>query len=129
MAGSPFLIVFAGPNGSGKSTLAEEMRARDPDFPPLYINADDIAREKKIGPREAAVEAAQQRAEALARKVSFATETVMSTGEKIDFLKDAKRAGYEIVLLFITMSANDSWHIVCLPLYRASIFSEADPVV
>ena len=102
MAGSPLLIVFAGPNGSGKSTLAEEMRARDPGFPPLYINADDIAREKKIGPREAAVEAARQRAEALARKVSFATETVMSTVEKIDFLKDAKRAGYEIALLYIT---------------------------
>ena len=44
MEGSPLLIVFAGPNGSGKSTLAEEMRARDPAFPPLYINADDIAR-------------------------------------------------------------------------------------
>jgi predicted ABC-type ATPase len=102
MAGSPLLIVFAGPNGSGKSTLAEEMRARDPGFPSLYINADDIARKQKIGPREAAVEAARRRAEALARNVSFATETVMSTVEEIDFLKDAKRAGYEITLLYIT---------------------------
>ena len=102
MAGKPLLIVFAGPNGSGKSTLAEEMRARDPGFPSLYINADDIARERKIGPREAAAEAARQRAEAVARRVSFATETVMSTVEKIDFLKDAKRAGFEIALLYIT---------------------------
>lgn len=102
MAGSPLLIVFAGPNGSGKSTLAEEMRAHDPGFPRLYINADDIAREKKMGALEAAVEAARQRAEAVARRVSFATETVMSTVEKIDFLKSAKRAGYEIALLYIT---------------------------
>jgi predicted ABC-type ATPase len=102
MAGKPLLIVFAGPNGSGKSTLAEEMRARDPGFPSLYINVDDIARERKIGPREAAAEAARQRAEAVARRVSFATETVMSTVEKIDFLKDAKRAGFEIALLYIT---------------------------
>lgn len=102
MTGSPLLIVFAGPNGSGKSTLAEEMRAHDSGFPRLYINADDIAREKKMGPREAAVEAARQRAEAVARRVSFATETVMSTVEKIDFLKSAKRAGYEIALLYIT---------------------------
>ncbi len=102
MAGSPLLIVFAGPNGSGKSTLAEEMRAHDPGFPRLYINADDIAREKKMGPREAAVEAARQRAEAVARRVSFATETVMSTVEKIDFLKSAREEGYEIALLYIT---------------------------
>ena len=102
MAGNPLLIVFAGPNGSGKSTLAEEMRARDPGFPRLYINADDIAREKRMGPREAAVEAARQKTEAVARRVSFATETVMSTVEKIDFIKNAKRARYEIVLLYIT---------------------------
>jgi predicted ABC-type ATPase len=102
MAGKSLLIVFAGPNGSGKSTLVEEMRARDPEFPSLYINADDIAREKNIGPREAAVEAMQQRAVAVAHRESFATETVMSTVEKLDFLKDAKRAGYKIVLVYIT---------------------------
>ena len=102
MGSKPLLIVFAGPNGSGKSTLAEEMRARDPGFPSRYINADDIAREKKIGSREAAIEAARQRAEALAHRRAFATETVMSTLEKIDFLKSAKRAGYEIALLYIT---------------------------
>jgi predicted ABC-type ATPase len=107
MASKPFLIVFAGPNGSGKSTLAEEMRARDPGFPSLYINADDIARERKIGAREAAAEAARQRAEAVAHEVSFATETVMSTVEKIDFLKDAKRAGYEIALLYITTQSRN----------------------
>jgi hypothetical protein len=78
------------------------MRAGDPGFPSLYINADDIAREKKIGPRDAAVEAARQRAEAVARRKSCATETVMPTLEKIDFLEDAKRAGYEIALLYIT---------------------------
>jgi len=102
MAGKSLLIVFAGPNGSGKSTLVEEMRARDPGFPSLYINADDIAREKNVGPREAAVEAMRQRAVAVARRESFATETVMSTVEKIDFLKDAKRAGYKIALVYIT---------------------------
>lgn len=107
MAGSPLLIVFAGPNGSGKSTLAEEMRAHDPGFPRLYINADDIARAKKMGPREATVEAARQRAEAMARRVSFATETVMSTAEKIAFLKSAKRAGYEIALLYITTQSRN----------------------
>ncbi len=102
MANRPLLLVFAGLNGSGKSTLAEALRANDPGFPSLYINADDIARVKKIGALQAAIEAARQRAEAIARKRSFATETVLSTHEKIDFLKEAKRAGYEIVLLYIT---------------------------
>jgi len=102
VASKPLLVVFAGPNGSGKSTLAEELRAGDPGFPSLYINADGIAKRKKIGAIEAAVEAARLRAEAIARRRSFATETVLSTREKIDLLRDAKTAGYEIVLLYIT---------------------------
>jgi len=78
------------------------MRANDPGFPSLYINADDIAKEKKIGAIEAATEAMRQGTEAVAHRRSFATETVLSTQEKIDFLKDAKKAGYTIVLLYIT---------------------------
>jgi len=83
------------------------MRARDPGFPSLYINADDMAREKNIAPREAALEATGQRADAVERGVSFATETVMSTAEKIDFLKNARRAGYEIALLYITTQSRN----------------------
>jgi predicted ABC-type ATPase len=98
----PILIVFAGPNGSGKSTLAGRMRTRDPLFPSLHINADDIAKERTMSSLDAAIEADRQRNEAIRNKQSFATETVMSTGGKIDFMKHAKAAGYEVTLVYIT---------------------------
>jgi predicted ABC-type ATPase len=57
----PLLVIFAVPNGSGKSTLIEAARRYGEDFPSIYINADDIGRERNVGPYEAAVEAERQR--------------------------------------------------------------------
>ncbi len=34
--------MIAGPNGSGKSSTTREYQDGNPDFPKLYINADDI---------------------------------------------------------------------------------------
>ena len=61
------------------------MRGLDPLFPPLFINADDIAKKDKLSAYEAAVEADRRRNDAILRRLSFATETVMSTETKIDF--------------------------------------------
>lgn len=44
----PLLVIFAGPNGSGKSTITDAVRRYDEGFPSIYINADDIARERNI---------------------------------------------------------------------------------
>jgi len=43
----PLLVIFAGPNGSGKSTLIEAAQGYGEDFPSIYINADDIAKERE----------------------------------------------------------------------------------
>lgn len=102
----PLLVVYAGPNGSGKSTITEEdISGRG--FPDLYINADDIAREQKIGAYEAAVEAARIRRAALDARISFAMETVMSTPDKIEFMREAKGKGYRVHLEYITTQDPD----------------------
>jgi predicted ABC-type ATPase len=98
----PRLVVFAGPNGSGKSTIADIMRKNEKNFPPLSINADDIARECHIGPYEAAAEAEKRRDAALQKKESFVTETVLSHPSKIEFLRRAKVSGYQIDLVYVT---------------------------
>jgi predicted ABC-type ATPase len=78
------------------------MRVRNPLFPPLFINADDIAKEDKLSAYEAAIEADRRRNDAILERLSFATETVMSTETKIDFIKKAKAAGYQVTLIYIT---------------------------
>ena len=102
----PLLVIYAGPNGSGKSTITEgDLMGRG--FPDLYINADDIAGEQNIGAYEAAVEAARIRRAALDAGVSFAMETVMSTPDKIEFMKEAKHKGYRVHLEYITTQDPD----------------------
>ncbi len=102
----PLLVVYAGPNGSGKSTITEEdIGGRG--FPDLYINADDIAGEQDIGPYEAAVEAARIRRAALDAGISFAMETVMSTPDKTEFMREAKKKGYRVHLEYITTQDSD----------------------
>ena len=98
----PLLIIFAGPNGSGKSTFIEAARRYREDFPSIYINADDISRERNEGPYEAAVEAERQRQACIAKRQSFAMETVMSTPEKIELMGEAKAVGYHVHLEYVT---------------------------
>ena len=110
----PTLFVFAGPNGSGKSTVTESF-SQNVD---LYINADDITKEKannlnldinKIDKEtlnnlnlSAAREADYMRSEAIKNKLSFATETVMSTPAKLELMREAKNNGYNVHLVYVT---------------------------
>lgn len=98
----PLLVIFAGPNGSGKSTITDAARRYSEGFPSRYINADIIAREHHIGAYEAALEAARQRETSIAKRQSFAMETVMSTPEKIDLMRIARQQGYHVHLEYIT---------------------------
>ncbi|PYE73351.1 putative ABC-type ATPase [Xylophilus ampelinus] len=107
--------MFAGPNGSGKSTINAELLAAPAfGFRGEYINADDIAKglkssmpdatdlERNI---EAANQAEKQRLDALQAGRSFAFETVMSTPEKVAILTQAKAAGFEVTVVFVTTSS------------------------
>jgi len=100
------VIVFAGPNGSGKSTITEGLLVG---FDGDYINADAMA--KELEPRIpdylernliAAGLANDRRQEAISQGRPFAYETVFSTVEKLAIMTQAKAAGYEVGLVFIT---------------------------
>jgi len=100
MAEPPQLVIIAGPNGSGKSTLIAALRA-DPNIslPALYINADDLQRERALtDPAKAQELATDLRARALQAKGDLMYETVMSHPSKIAELQQAKAAGYHITV-------------------------------
>ncbi len=84
----PVLHLVAGPNGAGKTTL--HGRVIEPATHLLFINADLIA--------------AAARAECLAQRQSFATETVFSHPSTIALLQAAADVGYRSYL-----------HIVLIP--------------
>ena len=94
---TPVLHVLAGPNGSGKSTFVREVLGPVTDLP--FINADEIAAERWPGDEarhayDASQAAAAARAEAIAARRSFVTETVFSHPSKVDLLTQALFAGY-----------------------------------
>jgi predicted ABC-type ATPase len=110
----PLLIVLAGPNGAGKTTFFDEY------LQPLglpYVNADRLARALRTTPspggeddidRRAFDEAERLRAAFVEAHISFCTETVLSdqVGAKLRFLRDARAAGFVVVLIFIGLDSS-----------------------
>jgi predicted ABC-type ATPase len=96
----PLLIAIAGPNGAGKTTFFESHLAQ---LGLRFVNADALADEMALDPYEAARVAESIRSALLARRESFAFETVLSdpVGDKIAFLEEAARQGYTVVLFYI----------------------------
>ena len=94
--GGPRLLVFAGPNGSGKSTVTKGMPVVG-----LYVNADEIKRISGCSDLEAAREAEQIRELLLSQRRDFTFETVLSTDRNLDLIRRAKKAGYEICVVFV----------------------------
>jgi len=103
----PALIVVAGPNGSGKTTITEKLLRHEWMNGCEYINPDAIARDKfgDWNSPEAVIKAAnfasELRYSCLKEQKSLAFETVFSTSEKIDFIKQAIACGYFIRLFFV----------------------------
>ena len=101
----PFLLAFAGPNGAGKSTLRGQTAAAT-GVP--FVNADDIAvwlfGEQAAGHIYEAAEIAEAIRGILSRRTrSFSFETVLSdpAGEKVRFLREARDAGYRVIVHFV----------------------------
>jgi predicted ABC-type ATPase len=96
----PIILALAGPNGAGKTTFYD---AHLSGFAFRFVNADDLARQLELDPYSAAEAADRIRKEMFARRESFVFETVFSDpmGAKLEFLKEAERAGYTVVLFFI----------------------------
>ena len=91
-----------GPNGSGKTTFVTEFLALELSGY-VYVNADEIAKARWPGDSDAhAYEAAQVAAETrehlIASGRSFIAETVFSHPSKLDLIRSAQEAGYQVVL-------------------------------
>jgi predicted ABC-type ATPase len=96
----PIIVAIAGSNGAGKTTFFETHLAH---LGLRFINADEIALELGLDPYEAASAADAVRRAFVLNRESFIFETVLSdpVGEKVGFLRDAARKGFEVVLIFI----------------------------
>jgi predicted ABC-type ATPase len=96
------LHVVIGPNGSGKTTFVTEFLALElPGY--AYVNADEIAKarwptDSDAHAYEAAQIAAETRAHLIASGQSFIAETVFSHPSKLDLIRSAQEAGYQVVL-------------------------------
>lgn len=107
---TPLLILLAGSNGAGKSTLAEEVLIPATRLP--FVNADVLAEEQWPGDRksqqsgaaEVSELAAQIRTDLIAQRASFITETVFSHPSKVELVRQAQAAGYQVWL-----------HVVLIP--------------
>lgn len=92
----PECRIFAGPNGSGKSTVTKFIGTVGD-----YINADDIARASGLDVLDAARLSDNWRRQCILSKKSFTSETVLSTGSKLQLMDDARNAGFFIKGIFV----------------------------
>lgn len=96
------LDLVVGPNGAGKSTFVRLTLA--PAWPAArFVNADVIAAQRwpddpQSHSYEAAEIAAQTRNRLIEARAPFIAETVFSHPSKLDLLRDARAAGYHVVL-------------------------------
>ena len=95
-ARAPRLLIFAGPNGSGKSTVTKKIHPVG-----LYVNADDIKKMLSCSDLEAAQKADDIRFRLLDSRKDFTFETVLSSQKKIEFVAEARAAGYQIQIIFV----------------------------
>lgn len=102
----PLIVVLAGSNGAGKTTFHEAHLAR---AGLRFVNADVLAMKLAADPSVAASLADALRRQLVSQRVSFVFETVFSdpAGDKLEFLRDAVRTGYCVVLCFIAISGPD----------------------
>jgi predicted ABC-type ATPase len=103
----PVIVALAGSNGAGKTTFyhahlqAAGLR---------WVNADVLARELEVDANQAAKLAGALRQRLVDERESFVFETVFSdpVGEKLAFLQDTVKAGYEVVLCFIGIASAET---------------------
>ena len=103
------IIIISGPNGSGKTTISPYL-LRDRYEIREYVNADAIALGlSAFDPDKAAFEAGRimlKRLDFLAKqKVSFAFETTLSSRSYARWIKDLRKDGYKIHLLYLCLQS------------------------
>lgn len=99
----PVVVAIAGPNGAGKTTF---YHAHIAPAGLRYVNADVLASELNLEAYDAAKKADALRRALVKQRESFAFETVFSdpVGDKLKFLEEAARSGYNVVLCFVGLA-------------------------
>jgi predicted ABC-type ATPase len=99
----PRLVVLAGPNGAGKSTFYR-LYLKKSGLP--FLNADVLQVNTGIDVYEAARTVDAARLAYLEVNAGFITETVFSDpdGRKLEFLRKAIAAGYDVQLIYIGLA-------------------------
>lgn len=107
----PLFIMVAGPNGSGKSTLISKLL--DSGFELGTYLCPDIFVKKIVSVRgmsdldkyrQAQDMTDQQRKSHLGQKKPHTIETVFSHPSKLDYISEAKKAGFDVDLHFIGLA-------------------------
>lgn len=103
----PIVVALAGPNGAGKSTFYQ---AHLSSTGLHFVNADLLAITMEMDPYAAASLADTLRRQLVEQRASFIFETVFSdpVGQKLQFLLDAERAGYTVLLIFIGVAGAET---------------------
>jgi len=101
------MFVFAGPNGSGKSTVVDLFR-RNGLCPKSFICPDQLVPPDKKEDENAYIRAMETaeltRLNEVALGRSFSFETVLSTENKLSFIKDAKAKNYFVTAIYVVTS-------------------------
>ncbi len=103
--GRPVCTVIGGANGSGKSTIFDRLV-----LPGRLLNADVVARSiNPDRPDLASIAAGRHVLTELARAIgareTFVYETTLSSRQSIELMRAAKRADYEVGLVFVAVNS------------------------
>jgi predicted ABC-type ATPase len=100
----PEILIIAGANGAGKTSFAREYLRDRPDL--AFVNADEMAKDLEEGPHRD-LAAGRRVLTAIDRYISerksFALETTLATRQYAPKMREWRRGGYNIGLIYLKL--------------------------